>query len=647
MDEEKTKCPNCFAIIPDNASKCPKCGASVSNDRIHEEPKAKLQKMKKITKAAGACKEGFFESIIDDDGIPRFLFKGVNGFEVVDEISINGNLYAPKGLNQIPYKPYGFCKEELPDVVSLFQLVRDEFDSFVDFEEIWKDVCAACVLLTYQQEKLTTTPYLYVYGDNESGKTTVLNVINALAYRPLFGVTIPTADLFGYLEDADCIPTILEDEIQGIHKDIDKLKIYKSGYKKGAIVPRTIMLEHDRIIKYYNVFCFKAVASEQIPMVKGFHERFIFIPMTEGYPSKEWADIGAEDFARFQRIRNLLLKWRLDTRATQLCNLSLPMKGRLKELWKPPLTITFSLPVYDRLLNFVESQRKERLSSKQGTLEGQIVKVVGSLYEGKEITFATIWDDLLKELEGSIDDRKPNRMATPDFGEITKQKVGYRLREVLNGVKKDIRLQDNGVVKVYTFDARKLARVVRKYGYEELVTKLLSLPSCGGVSTPEQDEKKSDLGSFSGQNDEESITASPLIPQQLGYIGNSATNKGKEAPQNHVENGDKVDKQVEEPSEELINYPYFRQELESSERSPLPISNSEKNPIEVSTRVPKTNSGFFYWKRVPPAEPCEQCGKFPVEYEVTTPEGNKLRKCPHCFANLKDNMDPTQLRQKE
>ena len=122
-----------------------------------------------------------------------------------------------------------------------------------------------CVLLSYHQEKFQTVPYIYVYGDNESGKSTVLQVLKFLCYRPMYGVTVPSADIYGFLEDSDAIGCILEDEVQGIHKDTDKIKIYKAGYKQGAVVPRTIITQHDRIIKYYNTFCFKACASEQIP----------------------------------------------------------------------------------------------------------------------------------------------------------------------------------------------------------------------------------------------------------------------------------------------------------------------------------------------------------------------------------------------
>jgi len=319
-----------------------------------------------------------------------------------------------------------------------------------------------------------------LYGDNESGKSTVLNVLKNLCYRPMYGVTIPSADLYGYLEDSDGQGCILEDEVQGIHKDTDKIKIYKAGYKEGAVVPRTLITSFDRIIKYYRTFCFKSCASEQIPQVKGFNERFLFIAMVEGSPRKEWADLTKEDKARMQNLRNMLLKWRMTTRGSELPNVELTVKGRLKELWKPILQITSGLRFYDSLYKFVDDQSKTRLSSRQDTLEGKIVKVVVDLYnESKKpldyIPFQTIWSELRLDLDGKIDDRKPHVMDTSEFFAVSKNKIGYRLREVLSGQSKSIREKDSEdkdvIVKAYVFDQMKLRRVAQKYGFV-LVTKL-------------------------------------------------------------------------------------------------------------------------------------------------------------------------------
>jgi len=476
-------------------------------------------------KISGLSDEGYFEAIADEYFEPKFLIYNKGTFKVADSVSVNSYIYIPKELNQIPYSPYRCDDDPLPNLEELYQMIYQEFDYHLDLETIWKNVLCTCVLLTYQQEKVQSVPYIFMYGDNESGKTTVLELLNEFCYRPMFGVTVPAADLYGYLEDADCILTILEDEIQGVEKEVDKIKIYKSGYKKGAVVPRTILLPHGRVIRYYNTFCFKAVAGERIPLIKGFAERFVQIPMIQGYPKKEWADNTLTDMERFRKIRNMLLKWRLQTRDEPLPNLELPFKGRVKEIWKPLLQVAYGLRVYQALFDHVDNQIKERVERSKNTLEGKIVKVVGSLYHGRPVPFKAIWETLQDELEGTVDSKKPHAMHTPDFDEVTKKVIGYRLREILKGERDTIRVEGEPT-KVWLFDRENLLRVLRKYGYQELVTKLPMLPISEGVHVENQSSENFEIGFVSEKKRdlrEQKSEKNTNIPLEISNIGNTVT----------------------------------------------------------------------------------------------------------------------------
>jgi len=518
------------ATCPPTAEACP------------EFKKGKKQKKSKpVYKDSGASDQGLFEAVYHD-GNPAFLVKTKEGFGIFETVTCNGKTFQPKDVKRVPYLPYSYYKGEVPNREELFWKIRRQFQIFVDVEPIWVDVLSGCTLLSYQQEKLRTVPYIFVYGDNESGKSTVLQLLKFLCYRPMYGVTIPSADLYGYLDDIDSIGCVLEDEVQGIRKDIDKIKIYKAGYKRGAVVPRMIITPYDRIIKYYNTFSFKVCASEQIPQVKGFRERFIEIPMVEGYPEKEWSDVTRDDLKALYDLRNMLLKWRLLSKEWQLPNPELSMRGRLKELWKPILQITNGLMVYDTLTNFVDEQKNERLSSKQNTLEGHIVKVVTELHNEfkvnpvPHIPFQTIWFRLAEDLDGKIDNKKPHVMDTSEFFNVTKNKVGYRLREILSGKSKPVREKDIDenyvIVKAYVFDQKKLRRIAKKYGYELvtklpietldsniLVTKLPSLPSSEGV--------KATISTL--KNHEKNVEEGLDTPQQLSKLSYLVTDPKKKA----------------------------------------------------------------------------------------------------------------------
>ncbi|MCW3984191.1 MAG: hypothetical protein NWE96_09380 [Candidatus Bathyarchaeota archaeon] len=488
------------------------------NDPACDDFYPKDKEKPKLHKTCGVAEQGCFEAIYHKEK-PAFLVAHKDSFRVCDEVTVEDETFLPKEYpNEYPYEPYGFYEGAVPSREELFWKVRDEFDLFLDVESIWKDYLAACVLLSYQQEKLRTVPYVYFVGDNESGKTVALNLLNWLCYRPMLGVTIPSADTYGYLDDSEAPGTILEDEAQGLQRDMEKSKIYKAGYKRGAVVPRTMITQNKRFIKYFRVFCFKACAAEEIPHVKGLLERFIFIPMVEGYPRRDWADFNEEDEKRLRQLRDMLLKWRLASMEWKIPEIDLAVKGRLKELWKPILQIVSGLTVEADLRTHLELLRKERLNEKTNTLEGHIVKVICELYAPNQpLAFADVWDALVKDLEGKLDDKKPNKMDTAEFGEVTKQKVGYRLREVLSGRKTNTRGQ-KGPGRIYEFDAEKLGRIAKKYGCS-LANKLTSYPT---------------TASADGSKAENAVSETCPISEKAPDLGSEKTEKEAETQQKVV-----------------------------------------------------------------------------------------------------------------
>lgn len=489
--------------------------------------KRETKKPKPIKKASGIALEGAFEAIFHNDE-PAFLVKTEKGFEIKDTVTNASKMVVPLERKQFPYEPYGYSLGKIPSREDLFWRVRDEFAFFLDCEEKDRDLFAACCLLSYQQEKLRTTPYLYFVGDNETGKTVALSIFSMLCYRPLYGVTIPSADLYGFLDDPDCIGTILEDEAQGLdkNKDFDKLKIYKSGYKAGACVPRYRIEKMEIAIRFYQTFCFKAVASENLPVLKGLVERFIIIPMVEGYPKRDWADINDEDLNRLRKLRNDLLKWRLASRTEwKIPNVEVPIKGRLKELWKPLLQVVSGLPIEQHLRDRLVSLKRSRIEEKQNTLEGHIVSVALHLFTNDKtpLPASHIWEALKTDLKGVTDKTKDYKMHTAEFDEVTKNKVGRRLREVLLAERGTFRVDKDTTVKAWVFKRKKLERVARKYGYkwflerldqhtkkEESVTELPKKPISEGIGKPKTTLEK---------HGKEQV----LIPLENGSIGNTVT----------------------------------------------------------------------------------------------------------------------------
>jgi len=123
-----------------------------------------------------------------------------------------------------------------------------------------------------------------------------------------------------------------------------------------------------------------------------------------------------------------------------------------------------------------------------------------------------------------LDDKKPNKMDTPEFGDVTKQKIGYRLREVLNGKKKRIRGSD-GPCWVYSFDQNKLGRIAKKYGCS-LVLKFSSEPTTTGSEEKKPENnlpKKQTLSENTPNLAQEKTEKTPVSSAIVAPVENSRT----------------------------------------------------------------------------------------------------------------------------
>lgn len=417
----------------------------------------------------------------DDRTEPAFLVYNLKepyfkGFHVERELMIKGEKIRPTSPSKYPYEPYRFSFQERfekPDPKMLFEEVLEEFRKFVDVEDEIRILMASAVMLSYIQEDFETMPYLYLLGDNESGKTHTLQLFAALCYRPLYGVSIPSADLYTFLGADGHIPTIIEDEVQGIERDTEKAKIWKTGYKRGAKVPRIILKPNgEREIEYYPSYCLKIAAGEKLIKLKGLSERFIIISMIEGDPVKD--EYEREDYERFKAIRKKLLMWRMIhlIDSPPLPKLELPwLRKRLKEIYKPLLMVAQLHPIhYQTLEKFVKARVEEKNEAKRNSLEGFLTKIVASLVKEKksnEIPFLDIWSRIKFELDVEEPPSRPDRLETDAYGVLTKQKIGRRLREAL-GSRVQRRWEEGKATVIHTFDLRRLEKCVKRYRLTDL-----------------------------------------------------------------------------------------------------------------------------------------------------------------------------------
>ncbi len=119
----------------------------------------------------------------------------------------------------------------------LFAKLKKVWGKYFDIDDESITLCSADTIFTYFQDKMGMTHYLLFVGDNNTGKSNALRIFYQLGYRPLFDTSITPANIYNFLgqfEEGQGI--ILEDELDNIEENEEKMKIYKTGYVSGSIV---------------------------------------------------------------------------------------------------------------------------------------------------------------------------------------------------------------------------------------------------------------------------------------------------------------------------------------------------------------------------------------------------------------------------
>lgn len=404
---------------------------------------------------------------------PRLLVYDNNGFSIHEFYRIGDNIIRARDPRTYPYAPYVVDDLNVRSRIELIDLIHREVCRFIDAAEDERALFTAAIVLSYVQEQFGKLPYLFIVGDNESGKTHLLTLFSELMYRPLFGVALTAADIYSYLEDDEVPMTILEDEFQGSDRDTDKMKIYKTGYKKGAKVPRVLVHEKGRRIDFFNSFGLKVVAAEVLPENRGFLRRCIIVEMVEGVPEKDYYD--AEDQKRFARIRAELLKWRMKVLSGHEALPELEaewLRGRSRELYLPLLTVLHGHELYSVLERRLKDEVEKRRLEKATSLEAVVCRVVIKQLKqnGGEVVFADLWSELREALNG--EEIRPasvsiaRSMETENYGRITKTQISKILTGTL-GMQTRRTTKNGKTVVIYKPDPTKLRKAARKYEVED------------------------------------------------------------------------------------------------------------------------------------------------------------------------------------
>jgi len=378
-------------------------------------------------------------------------------------------LYVPE--TSLPYRPYKLESSFIiiPGVVNTIpkpnidQLVQDVFgvwNDFLDVERKYKELLTIATLLSYQQEKLKTMPYIYFTGEKGTGKSRALELAEWLMYRPLNATSITGPNIFHYLSDGPKV--ILDDEVAySINNDSDKRSIYLVGYRSTGKVPRIIEdSKGKRKQKFYNAYSFKMFASKESIRNDQLLDRCIVIKMVRGNP--RFGGFNDSDEELFHRIRTRLLIWRLHT-----INDFLPFErpaNRIDELFNPLIAIA-KLVNFDKenIISIRDGEVNERLNELKSSLEYKVaLATVVTMVKEKNysVKFNDIYNNLAHLINGV--ETKPGKITSPEFGDITKQRIGRICKDILGG-KKHLIMADGTPYLYYSWTQERFAENCKQY----------------------------------------------------------------------------------------------------------------------------------------------------------------------------------------
>jgi hypothetical protein len=400
--------------------------------------------------------------------------------EIAEQIEEPSRIIKPLSQEEYPYESYEFVNiQELNEYInkaktygidSLYQKAKSIVRKYNDQDDYKLDLIAADILWSYFQDRFSTTHYLGVIGDNGSGKSTVGDTFESVAYRPV-NMTDPTAaNLFrvlGTIEPGQC--TIIADEAEKIDKSAEIMSILKTGYHIKGKVVRTNLNTFKS--EFFNAYCFKIYIAERSPnqiSAKGVKNRTFEFNTYNGSPEYDIKEvlnpsggIGRQRlFDELSDFRKLMLIYRLTHFGDSIADVDIGLDGRNRELCKPLIQLFYNTSIQEEIKSTLQKFIDTKNQRKESTIEAELSPILSELisHDGNEISIARIWNYIPIKIEGRIDEKRDDIYHTADYGPIYRNTISGIMQDKF-GAKKKHKEKGN----VLIFDPGKVARVARVY----------------------------------------------------------------------------------------------------------------------------------------------------------------------------------------
>jgi hypothetical protein len=329
----------------------------------------------------------------------------------------------------------------------LYAEIRTFYCRYVDLtDERYFDVTASATLLTYRHEDFETTPYLFALGPPNSGKTRLLECLQAACSRPMLTSNISSSALYQVIDKWH--PSLLIDETELYRKDNERatelLAILNSGYRRGQVAIRGS--KDRKKPKTYDVFGFKALAGTE-PLHETTMQRCIVMNMEKAHRDLPLTI----DKQEAMKIREHLEYYRLHHDGNPLDAEQIHKEigdARVTELFLPLLGVTPTAEGRERLFSLAKDIAQDRLAEEQSGVEAEILKAVLGCKDKVECGKLST-KDIADAYNGELPDKERVRS---DWIRKRLQRLGFKRTRF-----------GHGGARAIVWDQSHIERLIRRY----------------------------------------------------------------------------------------------------------------------------------------------------------------------------------------
>lgn len=359
--------------------------------------------------------------------------------EEVDKILIDGTTYQPlfsKLYETTVLMPSSI--EEYGTDYDLFRDIRGFIGTYLHLDDgPFKTLACCYVLMTWVHDKFDALPYLRAQGDMGTGKSTLLQTIGSVCYRPMMagGATTPSP-IFRIIDRFH--GTLIIDEADFDRSDLanEIVKILNFGYMRGFPVLRSERDGSDNFdVKSYDCFGPKILATRRRFQDGALESRCLShtMPIVSNVRKDMDLSLGSQFRQDAQKLRNKLLLWRFRHHASTRVDKTMrfaELELRVNQIIQPILACVddakLRRSIEERVREYSKMVKADRRDSLEGVVAGSTLVTWAQSRRPERFLLKHVVEKIRSEHEYlKVTDRKVSDILRRVLGVPMSQRGGF------------------------------------------------------------------------------------------------------------------------------------------------------------------------------------------------------------------------------